>query len=925
MPLRSVEAASRDDAIAAAREQFGPSARIVGVRRVRSGGVLGFFATERYVAEVDPDHPSRAAGRDRESARTSAVQAAERAAAARRAEADTVREIAREARAAERVSELAGLLGSEVPEPAAPPIYSRSTVTRVREPEPVPDEPAPFDAAWFEAFRAESARTTAQRSTGARPPSSSGRLGAPRTDSFRPEPARFQPARVDSAAEPARAVFPRAAAEPAPASSVRLRGGGVATAPAPWSSAAAAFDGTHATAGKDDDGDAPGTGESPPRSPFTAALARMVAGDRDVRQAVQAALDDRDAERSAQENARPSRPRAGGSAATPATGAGHQEEDSVTEQGSPSVDPGAVSRREEAIAEVLRTALEQGHSDEALADILRKVLASTAPQVSLPQVTLPEESQPLWDQPVSGEGSWAAADDDVELPADAPIWAEVVLHEPVAEKVDLEAERAAVEARAAEEAAAAARAAEEAAAARAAEEAAALRAAEEAAAARRAAEEAAAAQRAAEEAAAAQRAAEEAAARRAAEEAAAVRAAEEAAQAASAEEERAAITTVGTLARTASDPAPFAIDATSVMPPLSLLPPLPGSGRRGSLPPVPPAPSRPAAAAEVRSAAAERTSAAQVETMTAPAQPTGFPKTLATVVRLPVAPIHDTAEVATEAPSHAPTDVLPAAPPPAPQAPRIPTVGTPTDAIPAPRRPSAPVVPAPSATPALDVPPARLVAKLRALGIPDLLLGPAFVADAEVNGTYEALTRALGSGLPPAPAVPEGAGEVLFVVGPGVDTLRAARSVAASLRLDPERVQWATRGELAGLAPKSMATIEAAVDRRTEALAAGTVTVVAVDAPLRTDAYWMAQMLAIWSPVAVWAVVDATRKPEDVEPWIEGLPRVDALMVQDTDLSADPAAVLDRIAVPVALLDGAPATPHRWASLLCERLEKLQG
>ena len=55
MPLRSVEAATRDDAIAAAREQFGPSARVVGVRRVRSGGVLGFFATERYVAEVAPD------------------------------------------------------------------------------------------------------------------------------------------------------------------------------------------------------------------------------------------------------------------------------------------------------------------------------------------------------------------------------------------------------------------------------------------------------------------------------------------------------------------------------------------------------------------------------------------------------------------------------------------------------------------------------------------------------------------------------------------------------------------------------------------------------------------------------------------------------------------------------------------------------
>ena len=43
--------------------------------------------------------------------------------------------------------------------------------------------------------------------------------------------------------------------------------------------------------------------------------------------------------------------------------------------------------------------------------------------------------------------------------------------------------------------------------------------------------------------------------------------------------------------------------------------------------------------------------------------------------------------------------------------------------------------------------------------------------------------------------------------------------------------------------------------------------------------------------------------------------------MQDTDLSADPAAVLARVDTPVALLDGVPATAHRWASVLCERLE----
>jgi hypothetical protein len=168
---------------------------------------------------------------------------------------------------------------------------------------------------------------------------------------------------------------------------------------------------------------------------------------------------------------------------------------------------------------------------------------------------------------------------------------------------------------------------------------------------------------------------------------------------------------------------------------------------------------------------------------------------------------------------------------------------------------------------------------------------------------------------------------VLFVVGPGVETLRAARGLAASLRLDRDSVQWATRGELAGLAPKGsrMTTVETAMDRRQDAAASGTVTIVAVDVPLRSDSYWMSQMLAIWTPAAVWVVVEATRKPEDLEPWIDGLPRVDALVVTDTDLSADPAAVLRRVAAPVAIVDGVRATPHRWASLLCERLESTKA
>jgi hypothetical protein len=237
--------------------------------------------------------------------------------------------------------------------------------------------------------------------------------------------------------------------------------------------------------------------------------------------------------------------------------------------------------------------------------------------------------------------------------------------------------------------------------------------------------------------------------------------------------------------------------------------------------------------------------------------------------------------------------------------------------------PSAPVV-APSSVETRD---GDLRSRLEALGLPGHLLGESFADDVAARGTYAALTRALGMRLPSAPQLPNGAGEVLFVVGPGFESLRTARSLAVSLRIDPDSVQWATRGELAGLAGKGsrITTVETAMDRSQDAASSGTVTIVAVDAPLRTDAYWMSQMLAIWSPTAVWAVVEATRKPEDLGPWIDGLPRVDALVVTDTDLSADPAAVLRQVAAPVALLDGVRATPHRWASLLCERLESTKA
>ncbi|TFV62366.1 UNVERIFIED_ORG: hypothetical protein E4P37_17185 [Bacillus sp. AZ43] len=698
-------------------------------------------------------------------------------------------------------------------------------------------------------------------------------------------------------------------------------------------------------------------------SPFTAALARMVAGDQDVRQAVEDALGE-PAQTRPDDDAEPwpvrPEPVRPAETAVPSPPA-HQEEETVGDQvvappstsdrpvevptwAVPEVAPASVSPREEAIADLLRGALAQGHSDEALAGILRRVLAGDSPQAALPEpaaapepvfaaptmpvpsfeaplaaepepvaeapvdaapdapvletpvlvapaVELPVVPEPavveavvpeqaveppaaevapapapvtlfgatgsMWGTPSTSASLWGEPVAPVSTrPADtdAPIWAEVARQEsspaPLFDETP-EAEPVAVDEPALDDVAA--------------------------------------------DDVEADLVAEPAAEPEQELAAAVEETAEDIAVEVAEEPELAGFAPL--LARTASDPAPMmSLDATTVMPPLSLLPPLPSSRGRGR-PPVPPATRRPSASAPAPTGPAPSVPEAVVPEP-APAaavvepEPTPVPapatRSLATVTRLPVAPLMAGPDIPElfedlEAPGSAPEP----------------------------------------AAPAVVVSSGDVAGRLELLGLPGELLGDTFTQDVAERGTYAALTRALALQLPKAPELPLGAGDAVFVVGPGADALRAARTLAATLHLDPDCVQWATRGDLAGLAPRDsrITSVDAAIDRRQEALASGTVTMVAVDAPLRSDAYWMAQLVSVWAPAAVWAVVEATRKPEDLEPWIDGLPRVDALIVQDADLSADPAAVLRRVDAPVAFLDGVRATPHRWASLLCERLE----
>ncbi|WP_448621100.1 hypothetical protein [Geodermatophilus sp. URMC 65] len=732
MPLPSVEAASREGAIAAAREKYGSSVRIVGIRRIRTGGVMGFFTTERFVAEVEEVAPPPVVER-RPASKAESMARIEAALRRDPVLPDPVDEVAdllggggggqpsvglysrTSAPRAARPAAARGFRKAPAAAPAAPPATAPSPAPAA----PVVDDaalpPSPFTAALAQMVaRDVDVREAVDEAVAAAAPTPA------RTAARAPAAPPAAPAPPPAAPE---APPARAAAAPVPA-----------PAPAPVVAPAAAVD----LDDQDDDLDAGldilwGSAPTPAPAPRPAA----------------AVVPPAPAPAPAPEPAAVLPP-------VPAP-APQPEPVSVPEWvHEPDFSTGPITSREEAIAEVLRAALAHDTSDVALTQLLRGVLAG---------------SPPAEHDAAAADDAWAEADACAHT-AEIPVWVEATAE---ADEWEVEAE---------------------------------------------------------------------------------------------------------VLAPTASDPAPLPLpaDATTILPPLSLLPPpAPGTARAVppllGRPPVPPAIGR-----------APGQSVARVAAPSAEAR-------LATVTRLPVD--KRAAAWRRSAPMVVPS-----------------VRGRSTSGGAGAPRPGA----------AEDA----LICRLLELGVPERLLGEDFAVGVARLGAYAALTRALAAGLPAAPALPSGAGEVLLVVGPGVETLAAARSLAASMRLDGEQLQWASRGDLAALAPRSnrITSIDTALERKQEADRSSALTIVAVDVPLRAGGgAWLEQMVAVFAPVGVWAVVEATRKPEDVGPWLDALTRVDALMVQDTDLTADPAAVLSRTSTPVALLDGARATAHRWASLLCERLE----
>ena len=235
-------------------------------------------------------------------------------------------------------------------------------------------------------------------------------------------------------------------------------------------------------------------------------------------------------------------------------------------------------------------------------------------------------------------------------------------------------------------------------------------------------------------------------------------------------------------------------------------------------------------------------------------------------------------------------------------------------------RPSVPARPEQSARSVAARARLGMLAELREVGVPVPM-----TPEAGETSLYRAIEQVIDQ-LPAAPPPPSRAGEILVLTGPLDVTRVIARDLARQLHI-PARAVW-----IAGHAITSKQAIygpQTASRRAAEMRSADIPSLVVVSTD-GSDAFaddrpsWAAQVIAALEPNAVWAVVDATRKAEDSRTDLDGLGPIDALAVHSAGRTASPATVWD-LDIPVALLDGRPASAGVWAALLFDRLRAPDG
>ena len=95
--------------------------------------------------------------------------------------------------------------------------------------------------------------------------------------------------------------------------------------------------------------------------------------------------------------------------------------------------------------------------------------------------------------------------------------------------------------------------------------------------------------------------------------------------------------------------------------------------------------------------------------------------------------------------------------------------------------------------------------------------------------------------------------------------------------------------------------------------------ILVVIASITAATQWTNMMLDHLEPTQVWGVANAGWKAEDVTAWAERLGGIDVLAIERLDETVSPASLLE-VGVPIARLDGEPASATRWAEVLLDRV-----
>jgi hypothetical protein len=195
------------------------------------------------------------------------------------------------------------------------------------------------------------------------------------------------------------------------------------------------------------------------------------------------------------------------------------------------------------------------------------------------------------------------------------------------------------------------------------------------------------------------------------------------------------------------------------------------------------------------------------------------------------------------------------------------------------------------------------------------------VTPAATRETIEGeLRRALDLALPPLPAAPKSPSSIVAVVGPANTVMSTARGIARDLGAPPDEVALATQRKVWRPQDRVILSAEVAIEERRSWRWRDHPSVVAIEQDVRPErSAWTTEILQALEPTLCWGVAKASHKPEDLAAWSEALGGLDVLALVELDSTTTPAAALAS-PIPVGSLDGEPATPALWATLLCARL-----